>query len=486
MNGPNPDIGRGAFWNGVTAAANQVIRFTLFMALARLVAPAELGLVALGLVIVDLLQALATFGIGEAVTQQPELDDEQASTACWLSVGIGTCVTLAVAIASPAIAVMAGKPALGPVIASLSPMFLLASLQIVHLARMAREFRFREIALRMLVANLVGGGVGLALAFKGLGVWALVARSLTAPIVATIFLWIVHPWRPRMRFRTDAARRQLAFGGRIIGGEIVLVLRSRWIDLVAGLMLAPAALGLLRVGGQCALLLLELTMMPFIHLAMPILSRAGAQDSARSVGTEYLTLAHLSAATIFPAFFGMAAVADLLLPLMLGPRWAAAAELMPALCAIAVPLQLTLLVGPALAAAGRPGEALRWSVVQLAVTVPWTLAGAWLGLPYLVWSAVIASALIVPAGLIRLRRVIQVAPGAVVAAATRPLLAAALMAAAVWCGKTWLAGVLPAAMTLGVCVMLGAAMYAALSITIDPDLIVVFRASFAKKMPQES
>ena len=370
MNDPNPDIGRGAFWNGVSAAANQVIRFTLFIVLARLVAPAELGLVALGIVIIDLLQTLATFGIGEAVTQQPHLDDEQASTAFWLSVGIGACVALIVALASPLIALLSGKPALAPVIAWLSLTFLLVPLQTVHMARMARAFRFRQIALRMLVANLVGGGVGIALALAGFGVWALVARSLTAPLVATLVLWVVYPWRPLWRFRPEVARRQLAFGGRIIGGEVVVVLRSRWIDLVAGLMLAPAALGLLRVGGQCALLLLELTMMPFIHLALPILSRAGAEDSARSAEAEYLTLAQLSAATIFPAFFGLAVVANLLLPLMLGPRWAAAAELMPALCAIAVPLQLTLLVGPALAAAGRPGDALRWSVLQLAITPP--------------------------------------------------------------------------------------------------------------------
>ena len=163
MNDPNPAIGRGAFWNGVTAAANQVIRFTLFMALARLVAPAELGLVALGLVVIDLLQALATFGIGDAVVQQPHLDDEQASTAFWLSIGLGAAVALAVAVSAPVIALLAGKPPLAPVIASLSPMFLFASLQTVHLARLAREFRFRQIALRMLVANLVGGGRNLIL-----------------------------------------------------------------------------------------------------------------------------------------------------------------------------------------------------------------------------------------------------------------------------------------------------------------------------------
>jgi O-antigen/teichoic acid export membrane protein len=418
---------QAAFWTTLAQVGNQLMRFGLFVLLARLVSPAEFGLVAIASILVELFLAIANAGITDAVVQRETLTEEEADTAFWMTLGAGVLFFSGFAGASGLIAGLFAMPQLGPVLVGLAVIFILWPLEATHMARLSRALRFRTLAFRTLTANFVAGVAGIAIALNGDGVWALVWRSIIAAAVQAAFVWAALRWTPRLRFQRSAAVELGRFGVRMMATQIVGQLNTRWVELAAAMLLTPVAVGLLMLGGQCVNLLMQLTVAPFAQLALPLLSRATAAADPAELRNCYLQLTSLSAILIYPAFFGTAAIATELFPLVFGSRWTMTREVMPALCLVVVPLQLTMFLGPTLAAAGRPDAALRWSLIQLAVTAPVTILGATFGLLPLIAAAIGSAFLVAPVALVWLNREFAIPPGSVLRDALPPMAAAGAM-----------------------------------------------------------
>lgn len=465
---PGRAFNSAAAWSTGSAAASQLIRFGLFVALSRLVSPTEFGIVALAAILIELLGSVADGGVNEAIIRRPVLSEREASTAFWMMLGLGL-LTAALAVAlAPAAALVFKTDMVAPIVVLMASALVIAPLGSVHVAHVTRALGFRKLAIWNLVANVVAGGVGIWLAFRGFGVWALAARSVISTTGMVLLAWVGSPWRPQLTFDRRAAREFLGFGGQLLGSRIIGQINARGVELAAGLLITPAAVGVLRVGGQCLNLLTQLTIAPLTQISMPLLARS--LDGPDQYDDAVTRVARLSALVIYPVFFGTMAVSSLAFPLIFGAHWSLSGIVMPILCALAIPLQANLLINAVLIAQGQGRLILRWSLLQAAIGLPLALIGGLFGLFPLVALTVLRSYLMLPIGLNWLRRHAGTAPLRLILPSLKPFAAALLMSVVVIGSKLVLVEVLEPQVALVVLIVIGILVYAAIALTLDRSL----------------
>ncbi len=466
-------------WSTVSSTGGQVVTFVVFVVLARLLGSRDFGLVALAALIVDLMQIVSAGGTTEAVIQRPDLKESEADTAFWLNLAVGGAFCcLAEALASP-LARGFHQPAMGPVFQALSLLFIITPAGSLHSARLVRNLQFKPLAYRNVGSNLIGGAVGVAMAFAGLGVWALAAQRLVSAILVVLLVWRFSGWLPRLRFEWAAVKSLLGFGSNLMASQLLMQLNARAIELITGSAVGPVAVGFIRAGSRLIDIVNQVTLTPFHQITLPLQARAeGDRDRVRST---YAMLSRASSLTMFPAFFGVAAIARPLVLLILGPAWAPAADVVQILGFLAIASQFNILMLSSLAAAGRPRLVLAWSGVQVVVGLAATLAAAQFGWRAMLIANVARSYLLLPVGMIMLQRVTAIDFG-VVARSIGPAVGASLaMVASVVLFDGAVSIGWPLVLRLASLVTLGAAVFLAGALLLDRKLPSELRAFWAMR-----
>lgn len=342
-------FGKSTLWMSAAASGNSIISFVIFIILSRLLAPEEIGLVAFALIIVELGKIMVNAGLPQAIVRHAEWDERYAATCFYLNIALAALVTLIVFfIAAPVIAHY--YDARGELLVQvLSIVFLLEGMKAVHEGKLKREFNFRAIALRTVVGSFLAGLVGIWLAFKGYGVWALVWQQLLNQILITLITWKSARWLPSLQFSFAHARSLLRFSTPLTLAQIISNFASKIYEMLVGVLLGPAALGFFRVGGRALFILQEIVLKPFEQTLLPALARMTEREQ-RAQGT--LRVMRMSAYFTFPIFFGAAALGPEFIQLAFTDKWAQSGQVMMLLALGIAPLVIGYQVNAALTAGG--------------------------------------------------------------------------------------------------------------------------------------
>src|SRR3990170_4605415 len=165
---------KGVFWTATGAWGRQLAIFVVFAVLARLLEPADFGLVALAAVFVGFTNVIAEEGMVDALVQRKELERAHLDAAFWTGLAFALSVTVLLAALAMPIAMLLGEDELAPVLVILALAIPIASTSLVQRALLTRELAFRSLTLRSLAALTVGSIFGVTAALLGFGVWSLV------------------------------------------------------------------------------------------------------------------------------------------------------------------------------------------------------------------------------------------------------------------------------------------------------------------------
>jgi PST family polysaccharide transporter len=337
-----------SLWSVATTVTSLLSGFVVFSVLARLLQPAEFGIVAFAAIFTELARGLVTAGIPEALIQREKWDDTAASTAFWANLAASMLIALAMSIAG-ALIILAGPPVLGAVFIALAAGLIIDGARAIHEAKLRREFGYKALALRTLSANFSAGVVGIVLALQGFGVWALVANHLVSAVLKTYVIWRSAAWRPCFVFSKEELRHLSRFGGSLLTARTFSEVTKRVPELAIGFVLGPAALATYRVGFRGLQFLIQTTISPLQTTSLSALSRL----PKASVGDGYLRLTSATALVSFPTFLGAAVVAPDFVAVCFGEKWASSAAVMAALALMVAPTTLTYFAAPALTAVGK-------------------------------------------------------------------------------------------------------------------------------------
>lgn len=336
-------------WSIAATGGTLLSSFVVFTVLARLLQPAEFGLVAFVALFVDLARSMMTGGLPEALIQRGSWDETTASTAFWANLTSSAVLAGAMAAVGAGL-IHSGSALMGEVFMALGLSLVIDGARSIHEAKLRRDFGYKVLAVRTVAASLVSGVIGIVLAFQGFGVWALVANRLSATVLQTLVIWRATLWQPRATFSGTAFRELFGFGIPLLGARLLGHLNGRIPEFVIGLFLGAVALAFYRVGARTLNFLVQSTIQPLQTTALSALSRL---PNASAVSHGYMRLTRATALVSFPVFLGTAAVAPDFILVCFGEKWAPSASIMTALALVVAPATLVYFADPALTAVGR-------------------------------------------------------------------------------------------------------------------------------------
>lgn len=370
---------RGVRWTAFSSVAR--IGLTLFQVvlLARLLAPADFGLMALAASLLALLETFADAGVSNAIIHRQETDPDRLSSLYWLNVATGTGIALVLALASPLLAAFYGAPLLLPLLLA-GALHLVASASWQQLlVRAEMELRFGALAATQVPACAAGVAISLLVASQGGGALALAGGLLAQSTTAAALGWLVlaRGWRPSLRLRPTEIRPHLAFGAYTVANNLVNSVSSQVDVLVGGRLLPPRVLGEYSVSRNLCLQV-GMTLNPVVtRVGLPMLARARSDPAL--LKDIYLQVVRMTASVNFPLYAGLALFAPEAVALLLGPQWDAAVPLLRLFALWGALRALINPVGALLLACGRADLSLWWNLGLLACIVPGAIAGGYYG-----------------------------------------------------------------------------------------------------------
>ncbi len=172
----------------------------------------------------------------------------------------------------------------------------------MHEAVLRRDFGFKTLAIRNIVANLASGGVAVAMALQNFGIASLIAQRLIAAVLLSAIVWRSVPWTPSFTFSKAICRQQLAFGGSLTLSNLLAMGNQRVIDLIVGYALGPTPLGYLRIAWRGLDMLLEIGIRPITQVTLSTFS--ALQHDKAALARAYSRITQVISLVAFPAFLG--------------------------------------------------------------------------------------------------------------------------------------------------------------------------------------
>lgn len=310
---------KGAAWSAIDKFGGQAFSFLTFLILARLLEPQDIGLIAIATLVVAFMQIFIDRGLAEAIIQRATITGAHLDTAFWINIFVAIVLTLLTFLFKGLIAGVYNEPYLKPILAWLSINFILAAFSSTQQAILRRNLNFRGLAIRRLLAQLIGGIVGVSMALFGFGAWSLVAQNLVYSSVGVIVLWQVSDWRPKLAFSKDCFKDLFSFGIHILGNSIVTFATGRLDEFFIGTFLGSVALGYYKVAYRLLRMIIEILTQVATSVLLPIYSRFQSDFAfARTIFYKSIQLASLISS---PICLGLGILVPDLIQLLFGAKW---------------------------------------------------------------------------------------------------------------------------------------------------------------------
>jgi len=356
---------RGA---GVTALSQSLgfaIQLIATMILARLLTPADFGLVAMVTTFSLLLMNVGFNGVTEAVVQREQIDHGLASNLFWINVGIGFVLTIGFAAAGSLLARFYGDARIGPVAVAMSATIFLSSASVMHLALLKRALRFSRVSANDLIARAMSVIVSIVFGWAAWGYWALVAGAIALPLTTCTGAWIRCRWLPGLPRRRAGTGEMVRFAMNTYGHFAANYCTRNLDNFLVGWFFGPQSLGLYKKAYDLCVLPVAQLSDPLNSVAMPVLSRLAADPE------RYRRYALRALSTL--AFVGMGLGASLalagkdLMLVILGPRWVESGKIFTFFAPGIGALLIYFAYGWIHLSLGRPDRLFRWGLIEFTV-----------------------------------------------------------------------------------------------------------------------
>ena len=420
---------KGVVWSVIQKWGRAAISSVTLIILSRLLAPEAFGLVALASVFTAFVEAFLDQGFTAAIVQREDLEPEHIDTAFWITVVFGLLLTAGGIAVSGLVAGLFKEPRLSPVLSWLSISFIVSALSSVQIALLQRKLAFKSLAARSFAAKIVGGIVGVGMAFAGFGVWSLVAQNIADGLVGVIVLWRASEWRPGFKVSKKHYRELFTFGISIVGNNSLRVLMRRSDDLLIGYFLGPTLLGYYTIGYHMLLFIIRLVTEISDAVAFPTFSRL--QNKPERMRHAFYNVTQYTSLLAFPVFIGLTVLAPELVLAIFGAKWAPSIPVMQVLALIGILQSVIFFNNSILRASGKPS----WEfgimlLTSVSSVIGFLLAVRW-GIVAVAASFVIVGYLLAPVSYAAVRKLIQIDIKTYLWQFAAPLFSSVIMAAAI-------------------------------------------------------
>ncbi|MBE0508068.1 MAG: lipopolysaccharide biosynthesis protein [Marinospirillum sp.] len=320
----------GILWNFSEQLLRRGVGLVTTLLLAYFLAPEAYGLVAMMAVFIAIATSLMDSGFRQALIRLKEATDLDLSTAFYANLTLGLFAYTALYFAAPLIATFYEEQRLVLLIRVTGLVVLVNAFQVVQIALFHRQMNFKAQLKASFPAALASAVVAVLLAYKGAGVWALVAQMITAALITVILLWLMSEWRPKWCFSKSSLKSMYNFGYKLfLSGFLDIVFKNLYVVVIAKLFSASVA-GLYFFAEKMRELILSQLVGAIQNVTYPAL--ASVQDDNVRLKAGYRKVIAVTTFLLFPALMLLAALAEPLFQFLLPEKWWGAAPYLQLLC----------------------------------------------------------------------------------------------------------------------------------------------------------
>lgn len=327
--GVGPSLGRRATRGAGVSIAAQAIRFVIQIAsltvLARLLTPQQFGVVAMVTAVVNVAEIVRDFGLSSAAIQAKHLDDDERTNLFWANVGIGTTCSLVAVACTPLAEKLYGTSAVGPIMLSLSWLFIVSGANTQFRAELSRGLKFKALAVTDVLAQLSASTVAVTAAVLGAGYWAIVLQQITVTLVTCASNVTISRWRPGWPRRDVSITRFFRFGGHVLGTQLLGYSTNNIDNVALGAYAGAGPLGLYSRAYQLLLIPISQINASLTRVVLPVLSRVQDEDVRYE---RFVLRSQLAGCYVLGVLMAVAAGASVpIVAILFGPHWSGVAPI---------------------------------------------------------------------------------------------------------------------------------------------------------------
>lgn len=357
----------GASFSVFAQTLNYIIQTIGTIILARILSPEDFGLVSMAATFSILFQNFGVNGFTEAIIQREDMTEEQLKKLFWVNLSIMAGLTLFFVVMTPAIAWFFGEESLKSISKGMALAIIFSGLGTCPMALLSRNMRFNLSAIAQVLGALISTSLAIGLAVEGLGVWSLVLRWISLPLVTSISAWIFCRWKPGIPAQGTSIREILVFGYKTYGNFILSYIRNNLDKVLVGKAFGKSPLGHYDRSSQLSTVLPNQLTYALSGVGLATLSRL-VNDPPRYRAFVFKAISVL-AFIGFPGSVLFTLLGKDIILVLLGDRWGFAGDIFTALGPgigafviynVNVWLHISL---------GRADRLLKWGFVVLGVCV---------------------------------------------------------------------------------------------------------------------
>lgn len=310
---------QGVFWKFTERIAAQLVSLIVSIILARLLSPSEYGVISLVMVFITIANVFVNSGFGQALIQKKNADNLDFSSVFYISLVFTSFIYIVLFFLAIPIANFYDMPILKPILRTLGISVPIMGINSVQQAYVARKMEFKLFFYATFIGTLISAIIGIVLAYKGFGVWALVVQTLANNIIGTIILQMTIKWKLTREFSLKRIRSLFDYGWKLLLQSLILQLYASLRSLLIGKFYSTEDLSFYVKGNQFPELISSNIDTGINTALFPIMSQV--QDSIECIKNMARKTTDFVSYVMSPILIGFMVIAEPFISFLLTDKW---------------------------------------------------------------------------------------------------------------------------------------------------------------------
>lgn len=312
-------LAHGVLWNFIEKILMEGAQFVIGIILARLLLPSDFGLIGMLAIFIAISNVFIDGGFAKALIQKKECTDIDYSTAFVSNIVVSLIIYVILFVSAPWIALFYHEPILIDLTRVLALNFILGSFNIVQRARLMSVVDFKSLAKIKVSSVIIGGIVGVGMAYAGFGVWSLVGQTISATLLQIVIFPFFSKWKPSLRFSRDSFHSLFGYGSKLMITGVYSVILNNISTIAIGRAYRSSQLGFYTRASQFSQLIAFTVSDVLGTVTFPVLSQL--QDDREHMVTVYRKSLFFTAMIIFPIMILCTILARPIIIVLLTEKW---------------------------------------------------------------------------------------------------------------------------------------------------------------------
>jgi len=376
-------------WRFLERVGAQGVTLIVSIVLARLLDPTVYGTIALVTVFTAIMQVFVDSGMGSALVQKKDADDLDFSSVFYFNMAMCLVLYALMFAAAPFIARFYAMPELTPVIRVLSLTLVISGVKNIQQAYVSRNMLFKRFFFATLGGTIGAAVIGIWMAYRGYGVWALVAQHLFNATIDTLILWITVKWRPKRMFSLQRLKGLFSYGWKLLVSALLDTGYRDLRQLIIGKLYTSEDLAFYNRGNQFPNLIVTNINSSIDSVLLPTMAKA--QDDRATVKGMTRRAIKTSTYIMAPMMIGLAVCAEPVVELVLTAKWLPCVPFLRIFCITYMFYPIHTANLNAIKAMGRSDLFLKLEIVKKVMGLAVLLSTMWFGVMVMAYSLLFTS-----------------------------------------------------------------------------------------------